>query len=530
MADAQFIPQTTQSAQPASTNDAIPYVAPGTETDATQAAVIAATRKKIADQRAAAAQGGAQNATGKAAGTQSGTSDPNYNQEQDQNLNPNNVTHDAQGNNTGSGPYNAGDIGSQQWEQQQMQTFAQEQTNKGDPNDPLFGNVQPQFLGQTPANMPTATNWNVTADQTVQGQLSKALTGISDSPLYQQMSDQLVRAHAAAGGGNSLMAQTAAYNTVVSTAFQVAQADAGTYAKSAEFNASMANQFGLANQRFMQEALLSDQNYRQAGVLQTQQIAGNVGIAKIQAGAQVQAAGLNAGAITSAAQIQVQGQLSAIQSQHQNDLQTLDITHQYNMAQSNQQFLQQYALGNQQLAGNFMINAQQDQHQNNLQYGAETASLLQQQIASGGQIGSTPGLSADQQAAGMTSITNWTKNAQNVLSSLYMGGGSSPLPSQNNGTGGQTQVPGAPPGQGSSYTQFGNYLNYNSPNWQGTANYNGSSGGSLPNVPLPDFASNNFLPDAGYESSLSGSQYQQYEGSINSPLTDQQADQSPMQP
>jgi hypothetical protein len=55
-------------------------------------------------------------------------------------------------------------------------------------------------------------------------------------------------------------------------AFQVAQQDAALYARSAEFNATMQNQFSLAEQAFIHNAMLSDQSYQQARELQTQRL------------------------------------------------------------------------------------------------------------------------------------------------------------------------------------------------------------------------------------------------------------------
>jgi hypothetical protein len=121
---------------------------------------------------------------------------------------------------------------------------------------------------------PTASEWDVTEEQTVAGQLEKNYD--KDSPFMQQAAEKAQRAHQAGGGQNSLMAAKAGQEAAMETAFKVSFADAATYARSAEFNAAMKNQFGLAEQRFIQNSLLSDQNYKQSVELQTQMIAGQL--------------------------------------------------------------------------------------------------------------------------------------------------------------------------------------------------------------------------------------------------------------
>ncbi len=118
---------------------------------------------------------------------------------------------------------------------------------------------------------PEMTPWDVTDEQTVMGQLTKNYD--RDSPFFEAARQKGIRAHLASGGQNSAMAGAFGELAAMDTAFKVSFADAATYARSAEFNAAMANQFSLAEQQFVHNAVLSDQNFQQARELQTQRTA-----------------------------------------------------------------------------------------------------------------------------------------------------------------------------------------------------------------------------------------------------------------
>jgi hypothetical protein len=115
------------------------------------------------------------------------------------------------------------------------------------------------------------TTWDVTDEQTVAGQFEDLYD--RDSPIFEQARQRAIRQHLASGGQNSAMAAGFGEAAAMDKVFQIAQADAATYARSAEFNAAMANQYSLAEQRFIQNALLSEQAFQQAKSLQTQRIA-----------------------------------------------------------------------------------------------------------------------------------------------------------------------------------------------------------------------------------------------------------------
>lgn len=333
---------------------------------------------------------------------------------------------------------------------------------------------------------PGPTNWTVTADQTVQGQMDKLTQNIGTNPVYQSLAAQLTRENAAHGGTNSLMAETAAYNQVVGLAYNIATNDAATYAKSAEFNASMANQFGLAAQQFHNTALLSDQNYKQSQVLQAEQINGNLqsvsmqiagqlASTRIAADAQMNSAGISANAqITSStiganasmtnAKLSAETSLKEATLQHQTTLDSLQIQFQ------SQWSLQQGAQGNalQQGAQNQYYATQnattQFGHQLTLQNNTEMNANLRQLSAGVAQIGATPGLTAQQQAAGIATLTGVYKTNNELTNSAYASAthGISNGSAAGSSTGNYSLNP--PPGPGTNpsdpYNQYGNYMAY----------------------------------------------------------------------
>ncbi len=133
-------------------------------------------------------------------------------------------------------------------------------TQTADPNATLPAGqiqVQPNTLGiiagaQTsgatynPAQAGNPTQWSVSPEQTMQGQL-KALTD-QNNPMTQQWMEQ-GREEAAARGftGNSSIRDSGIIDSVMRNAIPIAQGDANTYAKAAGYNADTANQFTTAN-------------------------------------------------------------------------------------------------------------------------------------------------------------------------------------------------------------------------------------------------------------------------------------------
>lgn len=106
----------------------------------------------------------------------------------------------------------------------------------------------------TPAQLGTPTQWNVTPNQTVQGQLTSMID--PNSPYYQQWATAGAQDAAARGfTGNSSIRSTGIMNSVMANATPIATADAATQAKAAGYNSDMQNQFAVANQNATNQML-----------------------------------------------------------------------------------------------------------------------------------------------------------------------------------------------------------------------------------------------------------------------------------
>jgi len=96
-----------------------------------------------------------------------------------------------------------------------------------------------------PTNTGQATQWNVSPDQTVQGQLDNILNG--NSPIIQQARSNAMQTANNRGLLNSSMAATAGESAAISNALPIATSDSQTMAKAAGYNADEANQFAVKN-------------------------------------------------------------------------------------------------------------------------------------------------------------------------------------------------------------------------------------------------------------------------------------------
>jgi hypothetical protein len=90
-----------------------------------------------------------------------------------------------------------------------------------------------------------AAQWDVTDDQTVQGQVRKIVD--ENSPLQQQAKADSLKAANAKGLANSSMAVTAGQDALYRAALPIAQQDAQTHAQSGQYNAGNRQQMELAN-------------------------------------------------------------------------------------------------------------------------------------------------------------------------------------------------------------------------------------------------------------------------------------------
>ncbi len=103
-----------------------------------------------------------------------------------------------------------------------------------------------------PALLTDATRWNITPEQTVQGQLSNIIN--QDSPLMQQARTEGLQLANQRGLLNSGMAVGSAQGSLYKTAVPIATSDADVNARSAGYNADEANKFTLTNQQAANQA------------------------------------------------------------------------------------------------------------------------------------------------------------------------------------------------------------------------------------------------------------------------------------
>jgi hypothetical protein len=97
-----------------------------------------------------------------------------------------------------------------------------------------------------PAVLGSPTQWNVTPNQTVAGQMQGLID--PNNPYYQQWATAGAQDAAARGfTGNSSIRDTAILDSVMRGATPIATADASTYAKAAGYNADTSNQFAVNN-------------------------------------------------------------------------------------------------------------------------------------------------------------------------------------------------------------------------------------------------------------------------------------------
>jgi hypothetical protein len=122
-----------------------------------------------------------------------------------------------------------------------------------------------QVTGQEAPLLAGATPWNITAPQTVAGQYQQLMS--AGNPAIQAAEQSTIRANAANGGNNSLMAQTAATLAGSQVALTIAQQDAQVNAAAGQYNATAANAFASAQNQFIQNASLSQQNFEQGVAL-----------------------------------------------------------------------------------------------------------------------------------------------------------------------------------------------------------------------------------------------------------------------
>lgn len=117
------------------------------------------------------------------------------------------------------------------------------------------------YASEASSQLAGPTSWNLTPQDTVAGQYASLMS--TGSPAIQAAEQATIRANASNGGNNSLMAQTAATLAGSQVALTIAQQDAQMNAANGQFNASAANTFATAQNAFIHNATLSEQNFNQ---------------------------------------------------------------------------------------------------------------------------------------------------------------------------------------------------------------------------------------------------------------------------
>lgn len=120
-------------------------------------------------------------------------------------------------------------------------------------SSPEYQSLHSQQTSYQPALLGDPAKWNITADQTVQGQMKTLID--PNNPYYQQWATAGAQDAAARGfTGNSSIRSSGILDSVMRGATPIATSDAGTYAKAAGYNADQLNQFAIANQNAQNSA------------------------------------------------------------------------------------------------------------------------------------------------------------------------------------------------------------------------------------------------------------------------------------
>lgn len=178
------------------------------------------------------------------------------------------------------------------------------------------------------------TQWNVTPDQTVQGQYAGLMA--KGNPAIAAAEAAVTRKYAASGGANDLMAAGAAGLAGSQVALQIASQDAQTHAQAGQFNAAAANTFKQQLNAFTDNAVLSSQNFQQGVAMlkdqsnqQIQQM-----YAQVEANAATQSTNLKATLAT------IQGQTNAtleqMDKQFSQNVASMGVQEQYNQRNASQ--------------------------------------------------------------------------------------------------------------------------------------------------------------------------------------------------
>lgn len=267
-------------------------------------------------------------------------------------------------------------------------------TLQGAPIPDAAVNPVSDYYNPVVANEQGPTAWNVTPDQTVQGQYSNLMK--AGNPAIQAAEQAVLRQHAASGGGNDLMAQTAAATAGSQVALQIATQDAQTKAQAGQFNANAANQFAAQLNSFTENMMSSRQNFDQGVSMLHNQVNANIEqlYSQIQGSAATES-------------INLKGQLQSAQISINSTLEQMDKTFSQNVAMAgvNEQFKNsdEWTQFGMQVRSSYLSNVT-----------TQTTALMQTIAA----INANPNINSTQAAAGIKSAVSQF-NADMTLANSY---------------------------------------------------------------------------------------------------------------
>lgn len=322
------------------------------------------------------------------------------------------------------------------------QSTLSEDSEMGDLTSP----TSPSFIPETPADMPQATEWEVTDDQLVEKRFESIMD--SENPVFRQIRENVMRTHAAQGGQNSLMAARSAEMAVADVGFKIASQDAATLARSAEFNAAMKNQFGLAEQAFRHNALLSDQNFKQGIMMVRENHLAELEMVNANMKANLNLAGAQAVIDLNLEAAKHTNVLAQMDRAHRQNLETMESQFQYNWASAEQAQRQTLERMDRETANATFQEANKVNWQMQLNYMAEVGQNSRQLLATVGAIGSNPNITAAQASAAIADAVRQYNAVNQQLASVYT------LPADpNNAAANYMNFAGHQPGYGSNTGQ-----------------------------------------------------------------------------
>lgn len=275
----------------------------------------------------------------------------------------------------------------------------------------------PSFIQEEPADAPQATEWDVTPEQLTQTHFTNIME--KDSPAFDVIREQIKRGHAASGGQNSLMAERSATMAVADVAFQMASQDAATFARSAEFNAAMKNQFGLASQAFMHNALLNEQNFRQGVMMLREQHAATLEQIEADLAARVAQMGAQQAIDLKMEATKQQNILAQMDRAHRNTLEQMENQFQYTWQTNEQAHEQQLERMDRETMNASFLDEQKTRWQTQLNYMSEVGQNSRQLMATVGAIGSNPNITPAQASAAIADAVRQYNAVNDQLAAVY---------------------------------------------------------------------------------------------------------------